>query len=67
MMVLFSLISFDGWIANMIVLQTAMPTAMVVAVLFSRYTDEEDSAVVTIFSSTLLCLATIPLIAFLMI
>ncbi|MEW9502661.1 AEC family transporter [Jeotgalibacillus marinus] len=65
-MVIFNVFSFDGWIANMIVLQTAMPTAMVIAVLFSRYTEEEDTAVVTIFSSTLLSLATIPLIAFLM-
>ncbi|PPA71138.1 auxin efflux carrier [Jeotgalibacillus proteolyticus] len=66
MMVILSLLSFDGWISQMIVLQTAMPTAMVVAVLFSRYTSEEDTAVVAIFGSTLLCLATIPFIAYLM-
>ncbi|TDL31434.1 auxin efflux carrier [Jeotgalibacillus sp. S-D1] len=66
MMAIFALVSFEGWIANMIVLQTAMPTAMVVAVLFSRFTDEEDTAVVTIFASTLLSLATIPFLAYLM-
>jgi len=66
MMLILSLFSFEGWIGQLIVLQTAMPTAMVVAVLFSRYTAEEDTAVVTIFSSTLLSLLTIPFIAFLM-
>ncbi|KIL51988.1 AEC family transporter [Jeotgalibacillus soli] len=65
-MLIFNLISFDGWTANMIVLQAGMPTAMALAVLFSRYTDEEDTAVVTIFSTTLLSLLTIPLLAMMM-
>jgi predicted permease len=66
MMLIFKLIHFNGWIAHMIVLLTGMPTAMIVAVLFSRYTDEEDSAVVMIFGSTLLSLITIPVLAILM-
>ncbi|MGD7045028.1 AEC family transporter [Jeotgalibacillus proteolyticus] len=65
-MLIFTLVSFEGWVANLIVLQAAMPTAMVIAVLFSRYTAEEDTAVVAIFGSTLLSLATIPLISYLM-
>jgi len=66
MMAVLSLFAFEEWIGQLIVLQTAMPTAMMVAVLFSRYTSEEDTAVVTIFSSTLISLITIPFIAYLM-
>ncbi|TFD98398.1 AEC family transporter [Jeotgalibacillus sp. R-1-5s-1] len=67
MMLILQLFSFTGWTAQLIVIQTAMPTAMITAVLFSKFTSEEETAVVTIFASTLLSLITIPFIAWLMI
>ncbi|TFE02086.1 AEC family transporter [Jeotgalibacillus salarius] len=66
-MAVLSLFSFTGWTAQLIVLQTAMPAAMITAVLFSKFTEEEETAVVTIFASTLLSLVTIPFIAWLLI
>ncbi|MBM7579579.1 AEC family transporter [Jeotgalibacillus terrae] len=62
-----SLFSFTGWTAQLIVIQAAMPSAMITAVLFSKFTSEEETAIVTIFASTLLSLATIPFIAWLLI
>ncbi|CAM3883887.1 AEC family transporter [Alkalicoccus chagannorensis] len=50
---------------NVVVISVSMPTFMLAAILFSRYTEDEDTAVMTICLSTILSLATIPLIAFL--
>lgn len=49
---------------NVVILLSGMPTFMLAAILFSRYTDEEDTAVITISFSTILSLLTIPLVAF---
>ncbi|WP_147803770.1 AEC family transporter [Alkalicoccus halolimnae] len=49
---------------NVVIVLSGMPTFMLAAILFSRYTDEEDTAVMTISFSTILSLVTIPLIAY---
>lgn len=51
-------------IKQVVFIQVAMPTFMLAAVLFARYADDEDSAVMTIICSTLLFLLTIPLMAY---
>ncbi|SDO38380.1 AEC family transporter [Alkalicoccus daliensis] len=49
---------------NVVILLSGMPTFMLAAILFSRYTDDEDTAVMTISFSTILSLLTIPLVAY---
>ncbi|NJP38330.1 AEC family transporter [Alkalicoccus luteus] len=49
---------------NVLIISLSMPTFMLAAILFSRYTDQEDTAVMTISFSTILSLATIPLITY---
>lgn len=46
-------------------IQVSMPTFMLATVLFARYANDEDTAVMTTVYSTLLSLLTIPLIAYL--
>ncbi|PRO67021.1 AEC family transporter [Alkalicoccus urumqiensis] len=48
---------------HLLLLLSGMPTFMLAAILFSRYTEDEDTAVLTIAFSTVLSLATIPLLA----
>ncbi|MRH42547.1 auxin efflux carrier [Aquibacillus halophilus] len=63
--VLISFTYFDGLIKNIIIIQASMPTFMLATVLFSRYTDDEETAVLTTIYSTILCLFTIPFISIL--
>lgn len=56
-------IPMDNFLQQLFVILTAMPTFMLATVLFSRYTNDEEKAVVTTVVSTLLSLLTIPLIA----
>ncbi|MDQ0272817.1 AEC family transporter [Cytobacillus purgationiresistens] len=57
-----SLIPIDDFLKQILVILTAMPTFMLASVLFSRYSNEENKAVMTTVYSTLLSLITIPLI-----
>ncbi|MCT2536335.1 AEC family transporter [Aquibacillus koreensis] len=57
-------LSLDGLIKNVVIILSAMPTFMLATVLFSKYTNDEETAVVTTIYSTILSLLTIPLIAF---
>ncbi len=56
-------IPMDDFLQQLFIILTAMPTFMLATVLFSRYTHDEEKAVVTTVISTLLSLVTIPLIA----
>lgn len=57
-----TIFSLDPFLKQLLVILTAMPTFMLASVLFSRYLNEENQAVVTTVYSTLLSLLTIPLI-----
>ncbi|WP_078553385.1 AEC family transporter [Bacillus alkalicellulosilyticus] len=64
-MVVILYIPIDEQVQEIVVLQVAMPTFMLASVLFSKYLGDEHTAVLTTIYSTLLSLATIPLISFL--
>ncbi|MBM7572304.1 putative permease [Aquibacillus albus] len=49
---------------NLIIILSSMPTFMLVTVIFSKYTQDEETAIITTIYSTILCLLTIPLISF---
>ncbi|PTL39381.1 AEC family transporter [Alkalicoccus saliphilus] len=49
---------------NVVIVLSGMPTFMLAAILFTRYTDDEDSAVMTISFSTILSMGTIPLVVY---
>ncbi|PYZ95900.1 auxin efflux carrier [Alteribacter lacisalsi] len=53
----------DSFLQSIIVILAAMPTITLSAILFPRYTGDEETAVVTIAFTTILSLATIPLVA----
>lgn len=57
-----SLMPLNTFLKQMLVILTAMPTFMLASVLFSRYTNDEDKAVMTTVYSTILSLVTIPLV-----
>lgn len=59
-----SVLPMEELTRNVVILLSGMPTFMLAAILFSRYTDDEDTAVMTISFSTILSLITIPLIAY---
>ncbi|MBU9713055.1 AEC family transporter [Evansella tamaricis] len=65
MMTVLSFIQLDSILKNIVIILTAMPTFTLSAILFSRYTNDEETAVTTIAFSTLLSLMTIPLMAYL--
>ncbi|MBB6448398.1 hypothetical protein HNR44_000347 [Geomicrobium halophilum] len=52
----------DHFLQQIFVILTAMPTFMLATVLFSRYTNVEDTSVMTVIYSTILCLGTIPIV-----
>jgi hypothetical protein len=56
------IIKIEASIGGIIILQAGMPTFLVAAVLFSRYTQSEDQGVVNIIITTSLSLITIPLL-----
>ncbi|WP_280769536.1 AEC family transporter [Salipaludibacillus daqingensis] len=60
-----SLTNLDDLIKNIVIILAAMPTFTLSAILFSRYTNDEETAVMTIAFSTILSLLTIPLISYL--
>lgn len=62
-MVALSFTTFDAIIQNIVIILSAMPTFTLSAILFARYTDDEETAVMTIAFSTILSLLTIPLIS----
>lgn len=63
--ILISFTNLDDLLKNIVVILSAMPTFTLAAIVFVRYIDDEETAVMTIAFSTLLSLVTIPLIAFL--
>ncbi|CEI82201.1 MULTISPECIES: AEC family transporter [Oceanobacillus] len=64
-MIILSFLPLETLLKNILVILACMPTFMLSAVLFSRYTDKEQEAVVTSVFSTILALGTIPFIAWL--
>jgi len=67
-MLAMSVTPFDPLIKNLITILSAMPTLMMAAILFSRYTTgDEDKAVLTTVYSTLLSLLTLPFISLLVV
>lgn len=64
-MIVMSFLNIDDIIKNIVIILAAMPTFTLSAILFARYTDDEETAVMTIAFSTLLSLLTIPLISLL--
>ncbi|GAK05931.1 hypothetical protein JCM19037_4469 [Geomicrobium sp. JCM 19037] len=62
MILLLSLLDMDPFLRQLFVILSAMPTFMLAPVIYSRYTNEEDTAAMTTVVSTLLSLFTIPLI-----
>ncbi|MFC4736930.1 AEC family transporter [Bacillus daqingensis] len=64
MLVLLAALPLAELTRNVLIISLSMPTFMLAAILFSRYTDQEDTAVMTISFSTILSLATIPLITY---
>ncbi|MDE5412538.1 AEC family transporter [Alkalihalobacterium chitinilyticum] len=63
-MLIISLLPLDYLVSNIVIILSAMPTIMLATVLFARYSNDEELAVITTVYSTLLSLLTIPLIAF---
>ncbi|GAB2535414.1 AEC family transporter [Gracilibacillus alcaliphilus] len=61
--VVLSILPLDMMIKQLLVLLTCMPTFTLASVLFSRYTSNEQQVVITTVTSTILSLATIPLIS----
>ncbi|WP_236034908.1 AEC family transporter [Alkalihalobacterium elongatum] len=59
-----SVLPLDTLIKNIVVILSAMPTIMLATVLFAKYSNDEELAVITTVYSTLLSLLTIPIIAF---
>lgn len=59
-----SVIQPESLIRNLVIILSGMPTFMLVTVLFSRYTDDEETAVITTIYSTILSLLTIPVVSF---
>ncbi|MFB4164250.1 AEC family transporter [Alteribacillus sp. JSM 102045] len=59
-----SFLPIDNMIKNVVIILSAMPTLMLVAILFAKYTNDEDSATVTTVLSTLLSLSTIPFVSY---
>lgn len=53
----------DDFLKQLFIILVPLPTFTLATVLFSRYTEQEDESVMTIIYSTMLCLATIPIIA----
>ena len=66
-MIVLSLTPLAAELKNLVIILSAMPTFTLSAILFARYLPDkdEDTAVITIAYSTLLSLATIPLITWL--
>lgn len=64
-MLILSFLPIAIQLKHILVILSCMPTFMLSAVLFSRYTNNERTAVITSIASTLLALGTIPLIAWL--
>ncbi|WP_017727929.1 AEC family transporter [Halalkalibacterium ligniniphilum] len=58
------LLPLDAMIQQLVIILLAMPTFMLATLLFSKYADDETTAVITTVCSTLLSLITIPFIAF---
>ncbi|QKS69949.1 AEC family transporter [Paenalkalicoccus suaedae] len=63
-MPIIALIPADNLVKNIVALSISMPTFMLASILYARYTDAEDKAVMTICFTTALCLVTIPFMAF---
>ncbi|AXF55750.1 AEC family transporter [Salicibibacter kimchii] len=53
----------DDFLKQLFIILVPLPTFTLATVLFSRYTEQENESVMTIIYSTILCLATIPIIA----
>lgn len=64
-LMLISLTNLDDLLINIVIILSAMPTFTLAAILFARYTEDEETAVMTIAFSTILSLLTIPLISYL--
>lgn len=60
-----SLFPMETMIKQLLIIQISMPTFMLASILFSRYTNHEEKAVVTIIVSTILSLLTVPFISLL--
>lgn len=64
-MILIPLFNVSKDVVEVIIIQACMPTFMLATVIFSKYTNDEGTAVMTTIYSTLLSLATIPLMTYL--
>ncbi|RKL68227.1 auxin efflux carrier [Salipaludibacillus neizhouensis] len=64
-LLLISLTNLEDLIIHIVIILSAMPTFTLAAILFSRYTGDEETAVMTIAFSTIFSLLTIPLISYL--
>ncbi len=62
-MIVLSVSFFDLEIKQIVIIQAAMPTFMLATVLFAKYANDEETAVITTIYSTLLSLITIPIIS----
>ncbi|TWI58083.1 AEC family transporter [Halalkalibacter nanhaiisediminis] len=64
MIALLQVLPLTSEVKQVAFIQVSMPTFMLATVLFARYADDEDTAVMTTVYSTLLSLLTIPFIAY---
>ena len=64
MIVLLQFFSLAPELKQVAFIQVSMPTFMLATVLFARYANDEDTAVMTTVYSTVFSLLTIPLIAY---
>ncbi|QTN00511.1 auxin efflux carrier [Sediminibacillus dalangtanensis] len=63
--VVLSFMPLSSLLDHIILLQASMPTFTLSVILFSKYTDESDKAIITTIVSTILSMFTIPLLSLL--